>query len=105
MPRWEPTAPQPAIWKAPPTRAERAAEQDRAAGSRANRRVELADGRAATASISLQAFKKSRKIYAYLRYKAQGRTNNRYVGDATAQTREEALAIAWAKARGKNMLG
>jgi hypothetical protein len=55
----------------------------------------LADGSTATASILL--IPKKRRIYATLRCKHGGRNHRRYVGDATADTRNEALRIAWQK--------
>ena len=105
MGRWGQAKPPPEVWKTPSgLPSERAAEQDKAAGGRSNRRVELPCGRTATASISLQHFAKSRRVYAYLRFKSGGRTTRRYVGDATARTREEALRIAWTKARERGLL-
>jgi DNA mismatch endonuclease (patch repair protein) len=105
MGQWGPASPLPEIWKTPPgSPMARAAEQDHAAGGRSNRLVELTNGQTATASISLQHFKRSRRVYAYLRYKSGGHTTQRYVGDATASNREEALAIAWKQARAKKLL-
>lgn len=88
----------------PSSREERVCEQDIAAGGRENRLVALSNGRTATASVSLQHFKKSRRVYAYVRYKSDRKTINLYVGDATAPTRKQALAIAWALVLSKRLL-
>lgn len=88
----------------PGTRAQHAAEQDRAAGGRSARTVRLLDGGTATASIRLQRLPKSRRVYAYLRYSVDGRTKTRYAGDATANTRERALRQAWTDARKRGLL-
>lgn len=93
---WRPTA--------GASRAERAAEQDTAAGGTANRQIPLEDGSTATASISLRLLPKSRRIYAYLRWSDSGRTRERYVCEATAQTRSENLALAWQAARGQGLV-
>jgi DNA mismatch endonuclease (patch repair protein) len=57
------------------------------------------------ASISLKPVPGGRRVYAYLRYKDQMRTVTRYVGDASAMTREEALALGWTAAFEKGLLG
>lgn len=104
--RWEPESPLRASYRPPAgeTRVERVAEQDAAAGGRAARRVVLADGRLATASIELKALPKSRRVYAYLRHAQGGRTVNRYVGEPVGETRTEALADAWRQAHAKGLL-
>lgn len=81
------------------TRAQHATEQDKAAGGRAARTVKLLEGGTATASIRLKHLPKSRRVYAYLRYSVDGKTRTKYVGDATASTREKALKQAWSQAR------
>jgi len=43
-------------------------------------------------------------LYAYLRYSVGGKTVTTYVGDATAETRAEALRKAWRAACGKGLL-
>jgi DNA mismatch endonuclease, patch repair protein len=87
------------------SRAARAAEQDRAAGGRDRRRVQLGDDETAIGSIELKRpWKPSEATYAYLRYSQGGRTVTRYVGKATATTREEALRLGWALAHAKGLL-
>jgi DNA mismatch endonuclease, patch repair protein len=85
-------------------RSQHAAEQDKAAGGRAARAIRLLDGRTATASIRLQHLPKSRRVYAYLRYSVDGKTITKYIGDATAKTREEALKQAWDQAHSGSLM-
>jgi len=66
--------------------------------------VALTDGRRATASIYLRKLPASRRVYAYLRHSERGKTYDRYVGDVTFESREEALRAAWKKARGGGLL-
>lgn len=84
-------------WKPPRglTAMERAEEQDQAAGDRQHREVRLADGRTSLASVELKRFAKGRRVYAYLRWTENGRTVNRYIGDVTTQSRQNALRRAW----------
>jgi DNA mismatch endonuclease (patch repair protein) len=85
----------PDLWRSPGrSAAERAREQDRAAGGRDNRIVVLPNGRTATASVSLKRLQ-GHTIWAYVRYYADGRTVARYIGPVTEQTRERALRAAW----------
>ena len=79
------------------------AEQDSAAGGREQRLIKLDQNRIAAASIALRHFDKSRRIYAYLRFKSQGKTIERYVGDVTASTRAAALQEGWKLARRKGL--
>lgn len=90
--RRTPATPDPTSYQAPRgrSRAEAVAEQDTAAGGRARRRVG-----GALASIELKSMG-GRRVYAYLRFSAAGRTVNRYVGDAPGGTRAERLRHAWA---------
>jgi DNA mismatch endonuclease (patch repair protein) len=82
-----------------------AAEQDRAAGGRDRRRVRLGSDVTAIGSIELKRpWKPSAATYAYLRYSQGGRTVTRYVGKATATTREEALRLGWELAHSKGLL-
>ena len=69
------------MWISPPDRLTRQQDQDCAAGGRAARTVPLSGGHAATASVELQHFRKSRRVYAYLRFKAAGRTLRLYIGE------------------------
>jgi len=83
----------------------RAAEQDQAAGGRERRRVQLGGGETALGSIELkQPWKPRGRIYAYLRYSHHGRTITKYVGNATATTREEALRLGWRIVHAKGLL-
>jgi hypothetical protein len=45
--------------------------------------------------MRISLFSKSRRLYAYMCFKAYGRNRRFYVGDVTAETRDEALAKAW----------
>jgi len=102
-PQWLRDRPPDSVLRSPPTRAEQAAEQDDAAGGRERRQVYHPDGRASTASIYLHRVS-GRRVWAYLRFKTGGRTIRRYVGDATAPTREGALRRAWGEAFRKRLL-
>ncbi|NGO70638.1 very short patch repair endonuclease [Streptomyces sp. SB3404] len=77
----------------------RAAEQDRAAGGRLARAVDIGKGRYARASIALRMYRSTRRIRAYLRWSQEGETRERYVGEVDATTRAANLAQAWSMAR------
>jgi hypothetical protein len=47
---------------------------------------------------------KSRRLYGYLHFRYQGQNVSKYIGEATADSREEALRLAWNAARKKGML-
>lgn len=96
-PRWKDQSPGPAAWKPAPglSRRERADEQDRAAGGRAARAVQLPNGRTGHASVALRVFPTGRRVYAYLRWSDRGKTQECYAGEVDAATREENLALAW----------
>jgi len=64
----------------------------------------LAGKRRACASIELKHVNSKRRIYAYLRYSIDGRTVNRYVGEAHGATREEHLCEAWKAAHALRLL-
>ncbi len=76
-----------------------AVEQDRAAGGRHRRAVDLGDGRYARASIALKLYRRTRRIRAYLRWSCDGVTRERYVCEVDHLTRGENLAEAWRQAR------
>ncbi|MBN3929387.1 very short patch repair endonuclease [Streptomyces verrucosisporus] len=77
----------------------RAAEQDRAAGGRLARAVDLGEGQYARASIALRLYRSTRRIRAYLRWSQEGETQERYIGEVDAATRAANLAQAWKMAR------
>lgn len=81
-----------------------AVEQDRAAGGRGQRAVDLGDGRYARASITLKLYRRTRRIRAYLRWSQDGRTRARYVCEVDHQTRKENLTEAWREARRKGLV-
>ncbi len=66
--------------------------------------VRLPGGQTRTASVRLLYPKKARQLYAYLHYSAENKNVTRYIGEATADTREEALRIAWRLAHKKGLL-
>lgn len=74
-------------------------EQDRAAGGRDRRAVELGDGRYARASITLRLYRRTRRIRAYLRWSQNGGTRERYVCEVDRVSRRENLTEAWRQAR------
>ncbi|RLL70526.1 very short patch repair endonuclease [Streptomyces sp. Z26] len=81
------------------TRESRAAEQDRAAGGRHTRAVDVGGGRYARASIALRLYRSTRRIRAYLRWSQEGETREQYVGEVDAATRAANLRQAWSMAR------
>ena len=103
---WQPPSALRSAYRSPTaaTATERRAEQDRAAGGRAARAVQLGNGRSSIASVELKALPKSRRVYAYLRHTEQGRTVSRYLGEPAGETRAEALADAWRIARERGLL-
>jgi DNA mismatch endonuclease (patch repair protein) len=102
-PRWLDNPPPAEVLRSPPTRNERVAEQDTAAGGREVRLIQLLGGDTATASTLLHR-PQGRRIYAYLRYKHAGRNHRFYVGEVTARTRAEALRRGWKLAREKGLV-
>lgn len=96
-PLWKESRPPDAAWKPPAglTKSERAAEQDVAAGGRKAREMLLGKGRCAHASIALRVLRTGRRIYAYLRWSAGGKTYERYVGEVDFDSRDANLAQAW----------
>ncbi len=96
--------PEASAWRAPRGRsvAVRRQEQDTAAGSRAARQVTLGDGAVALASIELKQF--GRRLYAYLRHQAGGRTIARYVCQVDGATRADNLAAAYRVAQQRGFL-
>ena len=105
MGEWASHEPDSELTRSPPSRAERIAEQDAAAGGRERRQVHLPDGGLATASVSLSKTKNGRRIYAYVRYKTGGKTVQRYAGDTSpATSRRDALAAGWRLVHEKGLL-
>lgn len=79
-------------------------EQDRAAGGRNRRYVDLGDGRLARASITLRLYRSTRRIRAYLRWSQDGGTEERYVCEVESDSRKQNLVEAWRQARAKGLL-
>jgi DNA mismatch endonuclease (patch repair protein) len=75
--------------------ADRAREQDQAAGGRQRRKMSLPGNRVALASVALRLLPHSRRIYAYLRWSVEGKTKERYISEVTATTRADNLEAAW----------
>ncbi|MDA8321320.1 MAG: very short patch repair endonuclease [Actinomycetota bacterium] len=97
MSKWrEAGPPDDQAWRCPPglTAAERTAEQDQAAGGHANRVITI-DGRTVLASVALRRKRDGRRVYAYLRWSANGKTAERYLGEVDQPTRPRNLAQAW----------
>lgn len=92
------------IARSPATRAEIRAEQDAAAGGRDARRVSLLGGGTATASVSLSPRREGGGVNASLRFKHDGRTFRRTIGEVNADSRVEALRLAWEIAKERNFL-
>jgi DNA mismatch endonuclease (patch repair protein) len=94
--KWRAAEPNDSAWRCPPglTRAERAAEQDAAAGGRENRIITI-DNHAVLASVALRRKRDGRRVYAYFRWSNHGRTAERYLGEVDQATRAANLAQAW----------
>lgn len=81
-----------------------AAEQDRAAGGRDRRLVEVETGLFARASVELKLLPNTRRVRAYLRWSDRGRSPSRYLGEVSHATRAENLAEGWNLAWAKGLL-
>jgi DNA mismatch endonuclease (patch repair protein) len=94
---WREAPPEPGAYRAPPgmTSADRAREQDQAAGGRDKRRIYVARNRVAVASVALRLLPRSRRIYAYLRWSVDGKTRERYISEVSASARVDNLRTAW----------
>jgi hypothetical protein len=103
--QWAAASVRPEVWRVPAgSGPDYAAEQDAAAGGPSRRQISLPGGGSAVGSIRLKRLPNSRRVYAYLRYSLAGKTITKYVGDATASTRPEALRKAWKLARERNLV-
>jgi DNA mismatch endonuclease (patch repair protein) len=104
--RYRATRADPAAYRPPPglTIAERAEEQDTAAGGRATRLITRDDGTRVIGSVALRCYRNSRRVYAYLRWTAlNGKTAERYLGDVSdCPDRDSALRRAWEVASHSN---
>lgn len=95
--RWKDKPPPDRAWKGKPglSRSARTAEQDRAAGGRDRRYIDLGEGRQALASVELKLLPNTRRIRAYLRWSDRGKTGTAYLGEVAEMTRARNLATAW----------
>ncbi|MFJ8620977.1 very short patch repair endonuclease [Streptomyces clavifer] len=96
--RWKQSLPPERAYKRRASSAAPTAEQDRAAGGRERRSVDLGDGRYARASVALKLYRRTRRIRAYLRWSQDGSTKERYVCEVDHATRGQNLAEAWRQA-------
>lgn len=103
---WKHDSPPDRAWKGRPGRARSAiaAEQDRAAGGRHRRSVDLDEGRFARASVELKVLPNTRRIRAYLRWSDGGKSPARYLGQVEHETRAANLAEGWRMAWEKGLL-
>ncbi|MFJ9704760.1 very short patch repair endonuclease [Streptomyces sp. NPDC101234] len=92
--RWKNRLPQDRAWK-PSGEIPPHVEQDRAAGGRQQRYVALSNGQSARASVRLTVRANNRRIRATLRWSAQGKTKEQYIGEVDHATRANNLAEAW----------
>lgn len=102
--QWQEIALTDSAWRPPPglSRADRAAEQDRAAGGR-DKRIIASNPRQVLASIYFRRTA-GRRIYAYLRWADRGRTSEHFVCEIESPTRAENLARAWESVRELSLL-
>lgn len=103
-PLWKGQTPEDVWWRPQPglTRAERAAEQDAAAGGQHAREIVLPDGRRPLGSVYFRVLR-GRRIYAYLRWSAGGKTDEQYIGEVDHHNRADNLAHAWRMAHEANL--
>lgn len=94
---WNDKLPPERAWKGRPGRTRKAlsAEQDRAAGGRDRRVVDLGHGRIAHASVSLRILPKTRRIRASLRWGDGRKSPERYLGEVEQDTRAANLIEGW----------
>lgn len=104
--RWNDKLPPDRAWKGRPGRTRKAlsAEQDKAAGGRHRRVVDLGNGRVAHASVSLRILPKTRRIRASLRWGDGRKSPERYLGEVEQGTRSANLAEGWRLAWAKGLL-
>lgn len=79
-------------------------EQNDAAGGLERRKLRLKDGKIAIASVSLRHFNPYKQLWAYLQFKADGKTVTKYIGKASSETRYEALICGWNLVRERNLV-
>ncbi|MEV6363199.1 very short patch repair endonuclease [Nocardia asteroides] len=79
-------------------------EQDRAAGGRHHRSVDLGDGNFARASVSLRVYRRTRRIRAYLRWSQDGKSVERYICEVTLNSRRDNLVQAWRQAHEQGLV-
>lgn len=103
---WREAVPDPEAYRPLPglSNADRAREQDEAAGSRERRLVKLSEDRVALASVALRLLPRTRRIYAYLRWSDGGKTSERYICEVTHPSRRENLAAAWDQAHALGLI-
>lgn len=103
---WKHGSPPDRAWKGRPgrTRAAIVAEQDRAAGGRHRRSVDLGEGRFARASVELKVLPDTRRIRAYLRWSDGGKSPARYLGQVEHEARTANLAEGWKMAWERGLL-
>lgn len=82
-----------------------AVEQDRAAGGRNRRCIDLGDGRFARGSITLRVYQRTRRIRAYLRWSCDGKSEERYICEVTHDSRKNNLIQAWREAHAQELVG
>jgi DNA mismatch endonuclease (patch repair protein) len=86
------------------TPAERAAEQDRAAGGHDLRVIAIDAKRSVLASVCLRLPAKSRRVYAYLRWATDGKTHEKYLCQVDSEHRAENLTQAWRAVRENGLI-
>lgn len=78
-------------------------EQNNAAGGAERRQLDIGDGKVVNASIAVRLFKQGHQLYGYLQFKHDYKTVTRYVGQVSAKTKAESLAIGWRMVREKKI--
>lgn len=64
----------------------------------------IAADRQAAASVALRMPQPGRRIYAYVRWNADGRTNERYVGEVVGEARSDFLRDGWRQVLERDLL-
>ncbi|MFC6091479.1 very short patch repair endonuclease [Saccharothrix lopnurensis] len=102
--RWKDHLPPERAYKRRPGGTSPVEEQNRAAGGRKHRNIDIGDDRLACASITLRLYRRTRRIRAYLRWSLDGKTQEKYVCEVDFGYRKQNLTEAWKQAREKGLL-
>lgn len=79
-------------------------EQDEAAGGPKRRQLRLSDGTLVMASVAARRYTRTpEQCYAYLQFKAGGKTVTKYIGKVTSDSRAKSLRLGWKLVRARKL--